>query len=198
MIGKQKGPWRCRGGTYGPEVLCVVAVRLLPVECFYCCYWSASSVVEVLLLDWSACLVAAIQLCFCCQCSASVIEEELLLLLSAFTVVEVLLLLQCFYCGCSGSTVIELRLLLLKCLYCFYFILFLLLLRCCCSYIILVATERIHSRRSQKTACNILTASRPILGCSRSTKFCCVGKNIHIIMKPTNSPTQGQPNSRKK
>ena len=35
------------------------------------------------------------------------------------------------------------------------------------------------------------------LGCLRCTKFCWVGKHINIIIKPTNSPTQGQPNPRK-
>ena len=31
----------------------------------------------------------------------------------------------------------------------------------------------------------------------RSTKFCWIGKHVNIVMKPTNSPTQGQPNPRK-
>ena len=36
------------------------------------------------------------------------------------------------------------------------------------------------------------------LGCSRLIYFCWVGKHINIIMKPTNSPSQGQqPNPRK-
>ena len=40
--------------------------------------------------------------------------------------------------------------------------------------------------------------SKPVvLGCSGFTKFCWVGKHVNIIMKPTNSPTQGQPNQRK-
>ena len=33
--------------------------------------------------------------------------------------------------------------------------------------------------------------------CLRSTKFCWIGKHANVIMKPTNSPTQGQPNLRK-
>ena len=36
------------------------------------------------------------------------------------------------------------------------------------------------------------------VGCWRFTKLCWVGKHMDIIMKPTNSPTQGQPNPRKK
>ena len=32
--------------------------------------------------------------------------------------------------------------------------------------------------------------------CLRCTKFCSLGKRINIVMKPTNSPTQGQPNPR--
>ena len=36
-----------------------------------------------------------------------------------------------------------------------------------------------------------------LVGCLRYTKFCWVGKNINIFMKPTNAPTQGQPNPRK-
>ena len=35
------------------------------------------------------------------------------------------------------------------------------------------------------------------LGCFRFTNFCWVGNHINIIMKPTNSPSQGQPNPRK-
>ena len=35
-----------------------------------------------------------------------------------------------------------------------------------------------------------------LLGCLRFTKFCWVGKHVHIIMKPTNSPTPGQPHPR--
>ena len=35
------------------------------------------------------------------------------------------------------------------------------------------------------------------IGCLRFAKFCWVGKHINVIMKPTNSPTQGQPNPRK-
>ena len=35
-------------------------------------------------------------------------------------------------------------------------------------------------------------------GCKRFTKFSWVGKHVYIIMKPTNSPTQDQPNSSKK
>ena len=38
---------------------------------------------------------------------------------------------------------------------------------------------------------------RQIAGGLRSTKFCWVGKHTSIIMKPTNSQTQGQPNPRK-
>ena len=30
-----------------------------------------------------------------------------------------------------------------------------------------------------------------LVGCLRYTKFCWVGKNINIFMKPTNAPTQG-------
>ena len=38
----------------------------------------------------------------------------------------------------------------------------------------------------------------PVIGCLRFTKFCWVGKYLPVnIMKPTNSPTQGQPNPRK-
>ena len=37
----------------------------------------------------------------------------------------------------------------------------------------------------------------PEIGCLRSTKLCWVGKHINVIMKPTDSPTQGQPNPRK-
>ena len=33
--------------------------------------------------------------------------------------------------------------------------------------------------------------------CLRYTKFWWVGKHVNIIMKPTNSPTQGQPNPKK-
>ena len=33
--------------------------------------------------------------------------------------------------------------------------------------------------------------------CLRSIKLCRVGKHVNIIMKPTNSPTQGQRNPRK-
>ena len=33
--------------------------------------------------------------------------------------------------------------------------------------------------------------------CSRCTKLCSVGKHTNVIMKPTNSPTQGQLNPRK-
>ena len=36
-----------------------------------------------------------------------------------------------------------------------------------------------------------------MIRCLRFTKLCWVGKHINIIMKPTNSPTQGQPNRRK-
>ena len=36
-----------------------------------------------------------------------------------------------------------------------------------------------------------------IIGCWRFTKFWRVGKLINVIVKPTNSPTQGQPNPRK-
>ena len=36
-----------------------------------------------------------------------------------------------------------------------------------------------------------------LIWCLWYTKFCWVGKHIDIIMKPTNSPTQGQPNPRK-
>ena len=36
-----------------------------------------------------------------------------------------------------------------------------------------------------------------VKGCLRFTKFCWVGKHANIIMKPMNSPTQGQPNPRK-
>ena len=32
------------------------------------------------------------------------------------------------------------------------------------------------------------------LGCLRFTKLCWVGNDMSIIMKPSNSPTQGQPN----
>ena len=48
------------------------------------------------------------------------------------------------------------------------------------------------------TAGNIVLApsSHELLGCLRHAKFCSVGKHINIIMKPTNSPTQGQPNPR--
>ena len=35
------------------------------------------------------------------------------------------------------------------------------------------------------------------LWCLRHAKFCWVGKHINNIMKPTNSPTDGQPNPRK-
>ena len=37
----------------------------------------------------------------------------------------------------------------------------------------------------------------PVIRCLRFTKLCSVEKHINIIMKPTNSPTQGQPNPRK-
>ena len=33
-----------------------------------------------------------------------------------------------------------------------------------------------------------------LIGCLRFTKFCWVGKHVSITVKPTNSPTQGQPN----
>ena len=36
-----------------------------------------------------------------------------------------------------------------------------------------------------------------VLGCLRFTKLCWVGKHVNIIMKPTNSPTQGQLNPRR-
>ena len=36
-----------------------------------------------------------------------------------------------------------------------------------------------------------------LIGCLRFTKFCWVGKHVSITVKPTNSPTQGQPNLRK-
>ena len=36
-----------------------------------------------------------------------------------------------------------------------------------------------------------------ILGCWRFTTFCWVGEHINIVVKPTNAPTQGQPNPRK-
>ena len=36
-----------------------------------------------------------------------------------------------------------------------------------------------------------------LIECLRYTKFCWVGKHIDIFMKPSNSPTQGQPNPRK-
>ena len=36
-----------------------------------------------------------------------------------------------------------------------------------------------------------------IVGCLRFTEFSWVGKHVNIIMKPTNCPTQGQPNPRK-
>ena len=35
---------------------------------------------------------------------------------------------------------------------------------------------------------------RLLIGCSRFVKLCWVGNNLNIIMKPSNSPTQGQPN----
>ena len=35
------------------------------------------------------------------------------------------------------------------------------------------------------------------IGCLRFTKFCWAGSNTNIIMKPSNSPTQSQPNPRK-
>ena len=36
-----------------------------------------------------------------------------------------------------------------------------------------------------------------VIGSLRLAKFCWVGKHVNITMKPTNSPTQGQPNPRK-
>ena len=36
------------------------------------------------------------------------------------------------------------------------------------------------------------------MGCWRFTKFCLVEKHVNISMKPTDSPTKGQPNTRKK
>ena len=36
-----------------------------------------------------------------------------------------------------------------------------------------------------------------LIRCLRFTKLCRVGEHINVIMKPTNSPTQGQPNPRK-
>ena len=38
---------------------------------------------------------------------------------------------------------------------------------------------------------------RPMIRVMRFTKLCWVGDHVDIIMKPTNSPTQGQPNPRK-
>ena len=42
-------------------------------------------------------------------------------------------------------------------------------------------------------SCGCLT----FIGCLQYTKFCWVGKHANIVMKPSNSPTQGQPNPRK-
>ena len=36
------------------------------------------------------------------------------------------------------------------------------------------------------------------IGCLRFTKFCWVGKHLNVIMKATNSPAQGHPNTKKK
>ena len=36
-----------------------------------------------------------------------------------------------------------------------------------------------------------------LIGCLRFTTLCWVGKHVNVIMKPTNSPTQGQPRPRK-
>ena len=36
-----------------------------------------------------------------------------------------------------------------------------------------------------------------LLGCLRYTRLCWVRKHVNATMKPTNSPTQGQPNPRK-
>ena len=44
---------------------------------------------------------------------------------------------------------------------------------------------------------NIAFPLSPVLGCLWFTKFCWVGNNMNIIMKPSNSPTQGQPNPKK-
>ena len=42
-----------------------------------------------------------------------------------------------------------------------------------------------------------ITNACTLIGCLRYTKLCWVGKYINITMKPTNSPTQGQPNPEK-
>ena len=51
-------------------------------------------------------------------------------------------------------------------------------------------------------SCNLVThgidVSRGInIGCLRFTKVCWAGKHKNITIKPSNSPTQGQPNPRK-
>ena len=38
---------------------------------------------------------------------------------------------------------------------------------------------------------------KQLIGCLRFTNLCWVGQHANIIMKPTNSPTQGQPHPRK-
>ena len=71
-----------------------------------------------------------------------------------------------------------------------------------------------HDRDRKKTHVTILEttimdptgtttiAATITLGCfamvGKHTKFCWVGKHVNIMTKPTNSPTQGQPNPRKK
>ena len=49
-----------------------------------------------------------------------------------------------------------------------------------------------HLRTSSLTKTTVL-----IVRCLRFTKLCWVGKHVNIIMKPTNSPSQGQPNPTK-
>ena len=59
----------------------------------------------------------------------------------------------------------------------------------------LIAGYRQKSRQKQLISCTLVSVVR--VRCLRFTKLCWVRKHLHIIMKPTNSPTQRQPSPRK-
>ena len=65
--------------------------------------------------------------------------------------------------------------------------------QCSCASMV-VGKYRRGFDQSQETAANNQLFAFTI-GCLRFTKFCWVGKHANIIMKPTNTPTQGQPNN---
>ena len=51
-----------------------------------------------------------------------------------------------------------------------------------------------RERRKYRSGRNVKIICAFIVGYLRFTNFCWVGKHVNILMKPTNFPTQGQPN----